>query len=74
MVSALNFSKYPFLRDLGLSEENLGCYRRGEWVGSGPVQTTVNPHNNEKVATVKTATVAQYQECIQSMAEERSRW
>jgi aldehyde dehydrogenase family 7 protein A1 len=29
------FSKYPFLAELGLSEVNKGCYRRGEWVGSG---------------------------------------
>ena len=66
MVSAgeLNFNKYPFLRELGLSEQNLGCYRRGEWVGHGVSQTTVNPHNNEKVAVTTCASVADYQECI----------
>ena len=74
MVSNLNFSKYPFLAELGLSEENLGCYRRGEWVGRGETAITVNPHNNEKVAAVKTASVADYQECIQAMAEEKARW
>ena len=55
MVSAtggLNFAKYAFLKDLGLSENNLGCYREGEWVGRGQIVTSLNPHNNEKVATV----------------------
>jgi len=70
----LTFSKYPFLAELGLSEENLGCYRRGEWVGDGAIATSVNPHNNENVARTRCASVANYQECIQSMAEERSRW
>lgn len=76
MVSAgeLNFNKYPFLRELGLSEQNLGCYRRGEWVGRGVTATTVNPHNNEKVAQTTCASVADYQECIQAMAEERAKW
>lgn len=77
MVSAagdLTFNKYPFLKELGLSEMNLGCYRRGEWVGRGAEQISVNPHNNEKVAVTKCASVADYQECIQAMAEERARW
>ncbi len=25
-MSELNFNKYPFLKELGLAEENLGCY------------------------------------------------
>ena len=69
-----NYSKYPFLAELGLTTENLGCYRRGEWVGRGPLQVSVNPHNNEKVAATRTSTTAEYQECIQAMAEERARW
>ena len=77
MVSAgsdLQFSKYPFLKELGLTEENFGCYRRGQWVGRGNLAISLNPHNNEKVAKIKCASVADYQECIQSMTEERSRW
>ena len=77
MVSAsrdFKLNKYPFLAELGLREENLGCYRRGEWVGGDKEQLSVNPHNNEKLAVTKTATLAQYQECIHSMAEERARW
>jgi len=62
MVSAgnLTFSKYPFLRELGLTEMNYGCYRRGAWVGRGAEQTSVNPHNNENVAVTKCASVADY--------------
>jgi len=33
--SGLTFNQYPFLKELGLSEDNLGCYRRGEWVAGG---------------------------------------
>jgi len=61
MVSAqLNFSKYAFLRELGLSETNNGCYRRGEWVGNGQSYTSVNPHNNEKIAEIKCASLSDY--------------
>jgi aldehyde dehydrogenase family 7 protein A1 len=78
MVSAgnntLNFAKYPFLKELGLSEQNLGCYRNGEWVGRGTTVTSVNPHNNEKVATIKTASLEDYEECIKGMASEKVRW
>lgn len=74
MVEQLNFSKYPFLRELGLSEVNHGCYRMGEWVGNGNEVTSLNPHNNEKVAKTKCASVANYQECITAMAGEKARW
>lgn len=70
----MQVSKYPFLAELGLGESNLGCYRRGEWVGRGQVVTSVNPHNNEQVAQVTCASPADYQECIQAMAEEKARW
>jgi len=74
MVEQLSYSKYPFLAELGLTEENFGCYRRGEWVGAGAPVTSINPHNNEPVARTKTASLANYQECIQAMAEEKARW
>jgi len=60
MVSAFSFSKYPFLTELGLSESNMGCYRRGEWVGRGEETISINPHNNEKVGKVKCASIADY--------------
>jgi hypothetical protein len=43
---------YPFLKELGLSENNKGCYRRGEWVGNGKTVACVNPSTNETIAQV----------------------
>lgn len=74
MQSNLNYSKFPFLAELGLSEMNMGCYRRGEWVARGKVVTSLNPHTNEKVAQTTCSSVQDYQECVQAMAEERDRW
>jgi hypothetical protein len=35
-----------YFSQLGLSELNKGVYRRGEWLGDGPTDTSINPHNN----------------------------
>ena len=74
MVSGLSFSKFPFLRELGLSEHNLGCYKRGEWVANGEETVSLNPVNGEKVAVTKTASVQDYNDCVAAMAEEKARW
>ena len=50
---ALTFSRYPFLKELGLAEDNLGVYN-GRWGGSGPSITSVNPATNEPIARVTT--------------------
>jgi hypothetical protein len=52
MAEALTFNEYPFLKELGLQEENLGCYN-GAWVGNGPIITAVNPSNGKPIARVK---------------------
>ena len=72
--SKLTFNKYPFLKELGLSEVNHGCYRRGEWVSDGPEMVVNNPTLNEPVAHIKTNSVKLYNECIEAMEEERIRW
>lgn len=68
------FSKYPFLKELGLSETNLGTYRRGEWVATGDQQVTFNPHNGEQVASVTMSSKKDYQECVLAMEQERKQW
>lgn len=68
------FANYPFLKELGLSDTNKGCYRRGEWVGNGQVVQSVNPSTHEVIATVNCASEAQYQECIFAMNEEKVKW
>lgn len=59
---SLTFDKYPFLKKLGLSEENQGCYY-GEWKASGEWVTSVNPHNNEPIAKIRHATADDYEKC-----------
>jgi aldehyde dehydrogenase family 7 protein A1 len=62
--SSLTFSEYPFLKELGLEEINLGVYKGGEWVGNGPEFTSVNPHNNKPIAKIKMGSTDDYEQCI----------
>jgi aldehyde dehydrogenase family 7 protein A1 len=70
----LTYKDFPFLKELGLEEMNAGCYRAGQWVGSGPVVTSINPHTNKPIASVRTASLQEYQECITAMATEKAKW
>lgn len=51
--STLTFNEYPFLKELGLEEVNLGVYHSGTWAGNGPEFTSVNPHNNKAIAKIR---------------------
>lgn len=57
--AGLTFAKYPFLKNLGLSENNAGVYNGKFEAGKGPVFTSVNPATNEPIATVSTGTKEQ---------------
>jgi len=74
MESELTFDQYPFLKELGLEKDNLGCHFDGKWVGDAESHTMVNPHNNKPIARVKFATVQNYEDCIQSMLKVKSLW
>jgi aldehyde dehydrogenase family 7 protein A1 len=74
MQAKYTIGKYPFLAELGLTEINKGCYRNGEWVGRGQTVTSVNPSTNEAIAQVLCASEADYQECMFSMEQEKTRW
>jgi hypothetical protein len=43
-----NFSvdKYSFLKDLGIQQDNYGCFLDGKWIGSGEWITSFNPNDN----------------------------
>jgi aldehyde dehydrogenase family 7 member A1 len=56
-MESLTFNQFPFLKELGLSEHNLGCYRNGEWVGNGKTVTALNPATNKPIATVRLASI-----------------
>lgn len=74
MESELTYKDFPFLKELGIEEVNLGAYRRGEWVGNGPEYIAKNPHNNKPIAKIKMASSNDYEDCIKAMEEERERW
>lgn len=74
MESSLAFNKYPFLKELGLSEENLGCYYGGKWQGDGDVFTSVNPHNGEVIAKIRFGTKDNYEAAVQSMLRGKAEW
>lgn len=73
---ALTFSKYPFLKELGLSEENLGCYSDGQWKSGsgGEEQLSINPHDNKAIANTKMASLEDYEATIKAMQTEKVKW
>lgn len=70
-MSAL--ANFPFLKELGLKEENYGVYD-GEWFGNGPLYTSVNPADNKPIATVRAGTVADYQKVVKAMDAAKPKW
>ena len=51
-MTELTFSQFSFLKELGLEEDNLGCYN-GKWFGSGKDLVSVNPTTNKSVARIR---------------------
>ncbi|KAI4386926.1 hypothetical protein MLD38_004801 [Melastoma candidum] len=45
----MSFSRkdYEFLRDIGISPRNPGCFVNGSWKAHGPLVSTLNPANNQ---------------------------
>ncbi len=69
----INQPKYSWLKELGLSEDNPGVYN-GSWGGSGEVITSYCPANNEPIARVTQATMAEYEETVQKTKEAWKIW
>jgi aldehyde dehydrogenase family 7 member A1 len=70
----LTFNEYPFLKELGLQENNLGVYHSGAWCGSGEEAVSLNPANNKPIAKIKMGTKAEYEACIKAMEAEKIKW
>eukprot|EP00004_Rigifila_ramosa_P006641 TRINITY_DN1751_c0_g1_i1.p1 TRINITY_DN1751_c0_g1~~TRINITY_DN1751_c0_g1_i1.p1 ORF type:complete len:533 (+),score=131.45 TRINITY_DN1751_c0_g1_i1:62-1600(+) len=70
---ALTVSRYPFLAELGIHENNPGCFN-GTWCGSGETIVSLNPTTNEPIANVQGATVEEYESCIASMDKAKKFW
>ncbi|XP_003477417.1 alpha-aminoadipic semialdehyde dehydrogenase [Cavia porcellus] len=65
--------QYAWLKELGLREENEGVYN-GSWGGRGEVITTYCPFNNEPIARVRQASVADYEETVKKAKEAWKIW
>lgn len=73
MADALTFSKYPFLAELGLTEDNDGVYD-GEWRGNGEVFVSKNPATGESVARVRGASLEDYETVVSKMMAAKKEW
>ncbi|XP_076876126.1 alpha-aminoadipic semialdehyde dehydrogenase [Brachyhypopomus gauderio] len=69
----INQPKYAWLKELGLSEDNDGVYN-GTWGGKGEVVTSYCPANNEPIARVRQATMAEYEETVHKAQEAWKVW
>uniref|UniRef100_A0A7N5P8L9 aldehyde dehydrogenase (NAD(+)) n=1 Tax=Ailuropoda melanoleuca TaxID=9646 RepID=A0A7N5P8L9_AILME len=63
----INQAQYAWLKELGLREENEGVY-------NGSVITTYCPANNEPIARVRQASVADYEETVKKAKEAWRVW
>lgn len=73
MAEELTYSQFPFLKELGIEEENAGVFN-GKWFGSGETYVTHNPTNNKAIARVKGGTKQDYEECLKEMAGAMKEW
>uniref|UniRef100_A0A663FCZ1 aldehyde dehydrogenase (NAD(+)) n=1 Tax=Aquila chrysaetos chrysaetos TaxID=223781 RepID=A0A663FCZ1_AQUCH len=65
--------RYAWLRELGLQEENSGVYN-GLWGGGGQVVTTYCPATNEPIASVRQASLEDYEETVKKAKEAWKVW
>ncbi|ETW07885.1 hypothetical protein, variant 1 [Aphanomyces invadans] len=63
----LTLSKFGFLKELGLQDENRGVFGGGDWFGKGSVVTVVNPSTNESIATIQCGTMDDYMHVVETM-------
>lgn len=73
MATELTYNKYPFLKELGIKENNYGVFN-GEWFGSGDTWTMHNPATGEAIANVTSGTVEDYDACLRRMNDAKTEW
>lgn len=73
MANSLSFHEYPFLQELGLSPDNVGCFN-GKWVAHGEDYMSVSPTTNRPIARIKAGTKEDYESCIRAMEAARKQW
>lgn len=66
-------AEYSFLKDLGLSQKNLGVYD-GQWRGNGQVLMSYCPANARPIAEVVQATPADYEAAVAASCAAWQQW
>jgi len=70
----LTASKHPFLKELGLGEENSGVFD-GQWQkGHGTAHVSINPTTNQPIAVTFGASKEQYDKTIENMTAAQKEW
>lgn len=71
-----SFGKYPFLKDLGLTESNQGALYDGKWqtTDSTSIFTTINPATEETIAQTQCASLKDYEKAISGMQQANKEW
>lgn len=72
-LRTFSINKYPFLKELNLSQKNLGCFN-GNWFGNGPIFNSINPANNEIIASVQSGNIKDYSDIIEQMNYSKKSW
>ncbi|KAI5721577.1 hypothetical protein M8J77_022576 [Diaphorina citri] len=68
-------SKYPFLKELGLSGSvNPGVYDGTSWKANGEIIPSINPSTGETIASVQQGNVQDYHRCIESSRAAYAAW
>eukprot|EP01091_Cochliopodium_minus_P019057 TRINITY_DN788_c0_g1_i1.p1 TRINITY_DN788_c0_g1~~TRINITY_DN788_c0_g1_i1.p1 ORF type:complete len:530 (-),score=185.38 TRINITY_DN788_c0_g1_i1:33-1622(-) len=68
-----NKSKYSFLSSLGIEKENKGVYN-GEWFGAGQLFESINPVDNEVIATVRGGSSEDYERVMEKLKKDEKTW
>ena len=76
LFSFNSFKKYPFLTELGLHSHNLGALYDGHWQTTNSNQQfiSVNPATEETLATIETASSADYEKALLEMQYANKEW
>jgi aldehyde dehydrogenase (NAD+) len=61
------------LKELGLTAENVGVFD-GQWAGSGPILKSVSPIDGKVLASVRTASAADYERAVQRAQAAFAEW
>jgi len=69
----LTYLKYPFLKELELSEENDGCFC-GKWEAHGPIISAISPIDNKPICLVRCGNETDYNNCLEAMEKAKAIW